>query len=312
MLAYFSYVIGNKLSSSARIAAWLQLLIIVVIALLLVSIFTHSVYASAVLPAIVLGGACGALVKFISEKRNLERARLIELILRNSELQEMRLQLVKQDEVDRRLLAADLHDQVLNDLKSLKRRIADLQSSIDSGVVAELTRLTEKAVIGVRAVMDNLSPHMLEHLGLSAAIEDCLRAGCERGGYALHYKCEVETSRLEQIDFIQQTLLYRLIQECTNNIVKHAGATKVKGSLTLVNDHLVLRVQDNGRGMALNNGSDATSRGLQYMRQRADLIGATIAWLPGENDKGTIVEIRLPVNNKNGSEQSIGSETATK
>ena len=214
----------------------------------------------------------------------------------NRQLQEARLQLVKQDEVDRRLLGpADLHDQVLNDLKVLNQKIQRFCAQPTSENAEQIDQLIHQAMNGIRDVMDSLSPAALDHLGFAAALEDCLRRISERnGGFRVRCKNLAGPSEFFELGLIEQTLLYRIVQECGTNISKHAQASLVKLSLAVVDGDLLIRVVDDGKG--LPEGIDVTaSRGLGYMRQRGDLIGATIAWLPGEDGKGTTVEIRLPI-----------------
>jgi len=146
-------------------------------------------------------------------------------------------------------------------------------------------------------VMDSLSPAVIEHLGFAAAVEDCLRRAGERGRFKVRFKKEGAVDQLATLDLIEQTLLFRLVQECGNNITKHGQASLVKLHLEVQDDALLIRVSDNGVGIP--EAVDVNdSRGLKYMRQRGDLIGATIAWLAGEGGKGTTVEIRLPLKNK--------------
>jgi signal transduction histidine kinase len=143
--------------------------------------------------------------------------------------------------------------------------------------------------------MDSLSPAVLEHLGFSAALEDCMKRASERSsGFKVRFKNEAVDDDFSDLNLTEQTLLYRLVQECGTNICKHAQASVVRVVLSRPDAELLIRVSDNGKGIP-SNVDTMSSRGFQYMRQRADLIGATIAWSPGEENKGTTVEIRMPV-----------------
>jgi len=102
---------------------------------------------------------------------------------------------------------------------------------------------------------------------------------------------------------VEQSLLYRLVQESITNICKHAGATVVRGTVEMEGEHLLIKVTDNGRGIDPAKLRE-DSRGVRYMRQRADLIGATIAWRPGEDGKGTTVEIRIILAGRKDAESS--------
>jgi signal transduction histidine kinase len=271
--------------------------------LLVVSVFVQWIFLQAALPplpvafflAIVLSCSAGYLLRFKRLSGNKQQAQSSELALRKHELLEARLQMVKQDEVDRRLLAGDLHDQVLNDLKVLNQQFHTYKKEPNEDLAEQIDKLLQQSMNGVRDVMDSLSPAILEHVGFSAALEDCLKRASERGtGFKVRFKTDSPGDDFSDLDLIEQTLLYRLVQECGTNICKHAGATLVRVSLERSSDALVIRVLDNGKGIPASVDTMG-SRGFQYMRQRADLIGATIAWSSDEKGKGTLVEICMPV-----------------
>lgn len=103
---------------------------------------------------------------------------------------------------------------------------------------------------------------------------------------------------MQVLSLIEQSLLYRLVQESITNICKHAEAKTVRATLEKEEETtLVVRITDDGKGIDPTK-MRADSRGLRYMRLRAELIGATISWMAGENAKGTTVEIRVNLANR--------------
>lgn len=242
--------------------------------------------------ALIVGFGAGFYLRTLENQRRREESHYYELKLRNKELLDTRLSLLKQDEVERRILAADLHDQVLNDLKQVAQRFDRFAREPDPENEQAIRKITNQVMVEIREVMDSLSPSVLEHLGLGAAVEDCLRRGSERANFKVRFKARVDTEELQCLSMVEQGLLYRLVQESITNICKHAGASTVRTTLDKEEGSLVIRISDDGKGMdpALARGD---SRGMKYMRYRADLIGATIGWKAGENGKGTTVEIRL-------------------
>jgi signal transduction histidine kinase len=297
LIAIAACLVGVRLASGPRLICWLQLFVISILLQWFALYSSLSTSPTAFFLAILSGGGLGYLQRLFWQRETRHQAQYYELILRNRELQEARLLMVKQDEVDRRLLAADLHDQVLNDLKVIGQKVSILKANPREDTGKEIERLLQQTISGIREVMDSLSPAVLEHLGLPAAIEDCLRKGSERGGFKVYFKNLVAESDLEALGQIEQILLYRLVQECSTNICKHAQAKRVKGSMETAGEQLLIAISDDGRG--IDPAVRLTdSRGLKYMRQRADLIGANIAWLPGEEGNGTKVEIRVPLASK--------------
>jgi signal transduction histidine kinase len=242
--------------------------------------------------AFATGIVAGIYLRGYELQRRESEATYYELKLKNRELMETRLELLKQDEMERRILAADLHDQVLNDLKQVVQRFERYVESPDPENAEKIMVMTRQVMLEIREVMDSLSPSVLEHLGLGAAIEDCLRRGADRSGFRTRFKSRVDNEDLDVLSMVEKGLLYRLVQESITNICKHAGASTVRAVMENEEDELVIRVTDDGKGIDPGKAL-GESRGLKYMRYRADLIGATIAWKPGENGKGTTVEMRI-------------------
>jgi signal transduction histidine kinase len=286
------FISGFRLGTTGRIIVWIQLFVAFILLQCLFSYFAH-------IPGhpvgygltLAFGMAGGYWLKLLDREKKRHEARYYELLLRNKELDETRLQIVKQDEVERRILAADLHDQVLNDLKAVKQKVAEYAaSSLDRESGRDIDALLVQAMTQVREVMDSLCPSVLEHLGLVAAVDDCLRRGGERAGLKVRFKSDIGDGQLERLSMVEQSLLFRIVQESVTNVLKHAGATTLRGSVEVADERLKITIADDGKGMDPDLVS-GDSRGLRYMRQRADLIGATISWRANEADKGTVVEI---------------------
>jgi signal transduction histidine kinase len=298
LIAFGSCLIGTRLAFGPRLICWLQLFIVSILLQWFALYSNVPMSATAFFLAILSGGSAGYLQRLFWQRETKHQAQYYELVLRNRELQEARLQMVKQDEVDRRLLAADLHDQVLNDLKAIGQKVSILKANPREDTGKEIDLLLQQTMTGIREVMDSLSPAVLEHLGLPASIEDCLRRASERSGFKVRFKNSIAENDLAAVGQIEQILLYRLVQECCTNISKHAQANRVKATMEKEGEQLVIAISDDGQGIDPSVRL-MESRGLRYMRQRADLIGANIAWLPGDEGKGTKVEIRLPVAHEN-------------
>ena len=173
---------------------------------------------------IALSMSGGFVVRRMVAREQMHEANYYELVLRNQEIQETRLQLVKQDEIERRTLAADLHDQVLNDLKTIGGLIADYAEQPSQASAERMQVLVSSAMNEVRDVMDSLCPSVLEHIGFIAAVEDCLRRGGERAGFKLRFKSSIDEGALSCLSKVDLSLLFRLVQETVTNICKHAQA----------------------------------------------------------------------------------------
>ncbi|MBX9724034.1 MAG: hypothetical protein K2X81_21690, partial [Candidatus Obscuribacterales bacterium] len=157
--------------------------------------------------SILAGCFSGAALRQIELARRESESRYYELKIRNKELQETRLSLVKQDEVERRMLAADLHDQVLNDMKQMVGRFENfVANSNDSESLDKVRTLSSKVMHEIREVMESLCPSVLEHLGLVAAIEDCLRKGGDRSGFKVRFRSKIDSDELKGLSIVEQSL----------------------------------------------------------------------------------------------------------
>jgi two-component system, NarL family, sensor histidine kinase UhpB len=212
------------------------------------------------------------------------------------------LQFVTLVESERKLLAADLHDQTLSDLRELARLARRLFEKPEDAMSQEVRNGLAKLIFGletamdeVRRAMENLSPSALDTLGFAPAIESCLsRASqsCERPFLTrFAYLAGGEDIALSETE---QLLLYRIVQEALNNISKHAAARFVELVIMREGHSLLVRVSDDGRGMS-PSGDLRRARGIDNMRYRAHLIGAELTWLRATGRRGTVVEVRVPI-----------------
>lgn len=247
--------------------------------------------------AAVSGALLGRWLSHTARKDKQAQTQYFELTLRNRELQEARLSLVKQDEVERRLLAADLHDQVLNDLKKLVESFKKFETEPDASLGSEIKSGFQKTMTEIREIMDDLCPIMLESFGMGPALEDCLAKASERGRFDHEFKNEVEDEVLERFSMVEQSLLYRLVQESLTNVCKHADAKNVSVALSQNGTNLNIQIVDDGKGIDYDSISQH-SRGLRYMRLRADLIEAVVEWMPPPAGTGTLVNIKIAIPRK--------------
>jgi len=260
--------------------------------------------------SIILGLAGGFAIRRWDDENVRMHSRFYQLKVRNNELRDVRLQMVRQDEVERRMLAADLHDQVLNEMKRLRKKFEAYAKDRTDEQKAEIDQILATTMVEIREVMDSLCPSALEHLGLTAALEDCARKAGEKGGFKARCKSKVEDADVEKLSLVEQSLLYRLVQEALTNVIKHAEAKTVRINTEKDGESLLVTVSDDGKGLPEGKVNEE-SRGLRYMRQRADLIGATISFRAGDvvanpGNPGTVVEIRIDLAGRTAVESTGG------
>jgi len=222
--------------------------------------------------------------------------------LTQNELRRLSAQHLTIQESERRRIAADLHDGLGQTLTLIKLSIEDASRSVRAGVAgkaaATLDHLatTVKSALGeLRRMAMNLRPATLDDLGILATLAWYFRefeAACP--GINLEHDISVKES---DVPDLLKIAIFRIVQEATNNTVKHAGADRIKVSLGNEGGALELLIEDTGSGfdaaaVAGRRGFDH-GLGMQSMKERAELSGASyeIHSAPGE---GTSICVRWP------------------
>ncbi|MBX9695532.1 MAG: hypothetical protein K2Z81_24320 [Cyanobacteria bacterium] len=294
LFSVISVLSGYKLSATSLILVWIQLTALSVVTSLGLLTLNISLGATiAMILASSLGIFAGITISVLKDLESQINRQESQIDALSKELVESTIQIIKDDETERRVLAADLHDEVLNNLKFLRQKIVDIET-VDAELRAELDGILSGSMQQIREVMDNLNPAILDHLGFVDAVEDLIRKGASRTGYKVRFKSSVETDEFDSFNKIELTLLYRLIQESINNICKHANASVVRGRVKYDAENILISIADDGVGLSPEVSHD--SRGLRYMKQRANIIGAHINWQTGDEGKGTKVTVSIPRN----------------
>jgi signal transduction histidine kinase/ligand-binding sensor domain-containing protein len=187
---------------------------------------------------------------------------------RNRELAAARFDLANEAERERSRIARDLHDQTLADLRNLIMKS-------DKGVIDALGFRTEIESVSteIRRICEDLSPSVLENVGLIAALEFLLASTIENRQFTASENIE------ENITFPinVQLQIYRIAQEVLTNIKKHSDARTVEMSIEAPTDgQFQLTIRDDGSPFTPNG--NGRGRGISNIRSRAGLIGAEVTW----------------------------------
>lgn len=295
-ISFLSFEAAIRVKSKFLIVVFLQLSALGILLAWLSAQLAGSASVLASLIASTLSFALGLMAREVKTAEEQQTSRYFELAIKNAELDQTRLALLKQDEADRRILASDLHDQVLNEIKQIKSKVIALTGSpaIEKDSIDSIEQSLDTAGRHIRDVMESLFPSVLENLGLCSALDQLTRDCCHKAGLQGRFLKTIDDKHLQNLTKTEELILFRLTQEAINNIVKHAQAKTVRVNLEGQEGRLVLCVIDDGSGFSVKERGE--SRGLRYMRLRADLIGATISWsdnLKEDQPTGTVVKIDL-------------------
>jgi signal transduction histidine kinase len=201
---------------------------------------------------------------------------------------------IEAQERERKRIARDLHDATGQSLTSLLVRLRALESADEvepvRGQVAELRKLTKRALEEVRRIAQGLHPVALDDLGF----EEAVRAYVEEFGASHGIGTDIHMNGLRthgRLPSSVEIVLYRIAQEALNNVVKHAKASTA--SLIVDRDESQVRmiIEDDGEGF---DAEATTGLGLLSIRERAALCdgGVTIESSPGS---GTTLYVTIPL-----------------
>jgi len=219
------------------------------------------------------------------------------------------MRIVEAQEAERTRIAREIHDgpaQALTNAIFQADYIERVTETDPAAAVVEVRRLREglrRDLAGIRDFIYQLRPAMLDQEGLDQAIEDTVE----------HLRALTDltiTTDLgapgELLDERTRTVVLRVTQEALQNVRKHASATNV----VVATHHdesgdWVLEVRDDGRGFDISAVAARGRRnfGLQFMRERAELIGARFD-VRSRPEGGTIVRLTIPVGDATGGEES--------
>jgi PAS domain S-box-containing protein len=215
-------------------------------------------------------------------------------------------QLLSAQEEERRRLSRELHDELGQSLLVLKMQLRNIERrATDSAMGEDCARILgylDAIVENVRRLSRDLSPSVLEDLGLSAALRHLVEE------FRRHPDFQVLEAEVESVDeFLgpeAQTNLYRVFQEALTNVGKHAGASRVVIRLQHQGNRIIGSVEDDGRGMEaalLPAGKQGgCGMGLATMTERLRMLGGTLE-LKSQPGRGTSIRFSLPIHREPGS-----------
>jgi signal transduction histidine kinase len=228
--------------------------------------------------------------KHIFEKQQLQSRYQQELLQTQLEIQEQTLKTISQE----------IHDNIGQVLSLAKLNLNTMETDKPEELkekIIDSKKLVSKAIQDLRDLSKSMNTDNIEALGLVRAVEyemDMIR----KTGFKTELNVEGSIIRLEPQ---KELILFRIIQEVTNNIIKHAEAASIEIKIAYTENELKIEVKDDGKGFdlsSLNENAKEFGIGIRNMHSRARLINADFN-MNSEMGKGTIVSIVVPLNNHN-------------
>ncbi len=230
----------------------------------------------------------------------LRNARFAEALRqRTEELENLTALIAETEEAERKRLSRELHDQVgqslallgfnLNQVKDQLKKNAGL----DTEKIESAQGILQEVTSGIRSVMDDLRPAILDDYGLQPALHWYTDKISEHSGMQIEVVGESLNPRLEKR---KEVALFRITQEALTNITRHAQAAHVKLELSENQNLVTLTIADDGIGFDLLKFRDQENQagwGLINMQERALRMGGKLTIETKEN-RGTKLIIQIP------------------
>lgn len=209
-------------------------------------------------------------------------------------------QVTRAQEEERKRIARELHDGTAQILASISRQLDNHVRKKANPSPEELTffsNLQEQVNRGVQDVhrfSQGLRPSLLEDLGLIPALRSLVKELPDHFGINASLKVVGTERRLSPE---VELLLFRIVQEALNNVMRHARATETLVVVDFTDGEIQINISDNGKGFELAERLDDLPRsgrlGLAGMQERAKLLGGVVE-IQSTSNKGTTVTVKVP------------------
>ncbi len=204
--------------------------------------------------------------------------------------------ILQAEENERNRIAADLHDGIGQLMSAAKMNLSAFENDLlfktadQKAAYQKAIALIDESCKEVRSISHQMMPNALLKSGLSSAIKEFI----DKIDSSI-IKINLHTEGLNvRLDSNVETVCYRVIQECVNNVIKHSGANRLEISLLKDLDGISATIEDNGKGFNLKELSKFDGIGLKNIRSRIQFLKGTVDF-DSEPGKGTLVAIHVPV-----------------
>ncbi|MDU6266729.1 MAG: sensor histidine kinase [Anaerocolumna aminovalerica] len=207
-------------------------------------------------------------------------------------------------ENERKRIARDLHDSTVQNLTNLMyktelcTKLIDIDSVRAKLELQTMIRTIKGTIADMRNIIYDLRPMSLDDLGLVSTIEKYINE--KKSSHNVNIEFKVNEEKYDVLPIINLTI-FRIVQEATNNAIKHGKAKKILIDLFYDDDSIVLTINDNGIGFnesspKVSDGKINSGFGLSIMKERVLLLSGQLNIESGYN-KGTKIKVVVPIRN---------------
>ncbi|WP_424243939.1 signal transduction histidine kinase [Elusimicrobium posterum] len=206
--------------------------------------------------------------------------------------------LIKAREDEKKRISTALHDEIgttavilTSILSVLKEDIKENQNKDALERAEELDRQIKECVEKVKNIVVNMRPPSLDAVGLDGAVKELVESFNKFANVNIVYTYREEDDGI--IDDEIKIMLYRIIQESLNNVLKHSGATKAQVKLENLRNIVKIEVSDNGKGFKKEKKKGLAKIGLNSMKESIKYLGGKFE-IKSILGKGTRVKVSCP------------------
>ena len=213
---------------------------------------------------------------------------LFGTMLDMSEIRQNQQAILDAQENERKTLAANLHDGLIQKLVAANMYISSLEEGKhDHEKLTIAKELINSSIEETRSITRNLSLRNIENLGLKNAVLEVIESYPMETEITYHFDFEEKDINPEL-----STTIYRIFQETIANIMKYAHASSIDLLIQFMNNHIHYRITDDGIGFTA--ADEINGNGLKNIRQRVAHCHGNFD-LQTSNNQGTIISIKLPI-----------------
>lgn len=248
---------------------------------------------------VAVAGIGGLMYRNVANQRKIARQ---ESLLKENEIQQLQQErqlvatnsILKGQEEERTRVARDLHDGLGGILTSVKLTLGKVRGNFilpeaSTVVFARALEQLDLAINEMRRVAHSMMPEALVRYGLPDSLKDFCEDLNETGQIKVH----LQVLGMEQrLDSSVEVVVYRIVQELLNNILKHAQATDAYVQLVRRDEIVHLTVEDNGKGFDLKQAEHHKGAGMRNIENRVAYLGGTLD-IQSTLGEGTSVEIEI-------------------
>ena len=233
--------------------------------------------------------------KTIAEKEQKLQQEQIRFLERQQQVVSLQ-SMVNGQETERTRIAKDLHDGLGGLFSTVKMYFSTLEHQQeqlkDNDLFKKSYEMVDTAASEVRRIAHNMMPEVLLKLGLANALKDL----CDNMSAGRLLQVSLQINGMEKrLNPSTEIMLYRIVQELLNNIVKHAQATKAIVQFIQDNDRLSVTVEDDGQGFNTADADAPNKAGIETVRSRVNYLNGNMQ-IDSQKDVGTTVMMDFLIN----------------